>query len=293
MDSAVWLLNFDAELELARPRQYQPSKRVLKLCERFAPHAAGLLSAGDVILPRPAPPNSALGRRGVAWCPTPHARRELRRAGAQLSPSPSLHCLQQVNSRRFLASLGLVLPGAVYTRSRREVAHVLARFATPGCVLKRDYGFAGRGVRRIHGIARRDDWHWIDTALAAGGLLLEPWVRIQAEYSVHGYLPRNGALRVGVPCQQHVDARGRWLRTAPLDPSDWGPAPQRALDAALRRCAAALRDAGYFGPLGLDAYRYEVPGGGSAFQAHSELNARYTMGFAVGFAATAGSSRAD
>ena len=290
MEPIAWLLNFDAELELARPRQYQPSHRVLHLCERFAPRAGDLLTPHAIVLSRPTQPGCAAEHRGVAWCPTPHARRELQRAGAQLGPAPSLQCLQKVNSRRFLVSLGLTLPGALYTRKRQDVVQYLAHFSAHGCVLKRDHGFAGRGIRRIRGVPQRDDWHWIDTALGLGGLLLEPWVRVDAEYSQHAYLPQQGALRVGVPCQQHTDTRGRWLRTEPLKPGSLQPPLAHALATAVHRCGEALRQAGYFGPFGLDAYTYEDLGGSLGFNAHSDLNARYTMGYSAGMGSTSASS---
>ena len=48
------------------------------------------------------------------------------------------------------------------------------------------------------------------------------------------------------------------------------------------RVASALRQAGYFGPFGIDGYTYRGPGGAVCLQPRSEINARYSMGFAVG-----------
>ena len=48
------------------------------------------------------------------------------------------------------------------------------------------------------------------------------------------------------------------------------------------RVGNALGRAGYFGPFGIDAYRYEL-NGRMGFCALSEINARYTMGFVTGF----------
>ena len=53
---------------------------------------------------------------------------------------------------------------------------------------------------------------------------------------------------------------------------------QRALFDRAEATARALFEAGYFGPFGIDAYRYR-----DGFCAQSELNARYTMGFVTGF----------
>jgi hypothetical protein len=48
------------------------------------------------------------------------------------------------------------------------------------------------------------------------------------------------------------------------------------------RVATAIHDAGYFGPFGIDAYRYAA-NRETRFCGLSEINARYTMGFVTGF----------
>ncbi len=50
-----------------------------------------------------------------------------------------------------------------------------------------------------------------------------------------------------------------------------------------RLVADALSRAGYFGPFGVDAYRYRDREQQLRLQPRSEINARYTMGFAVGW----------
>ena len=64
--------------------------------------------------------------------------------------------------------------------------------------------------------------------------------------------------------------------------SDLDAAERGALLASAERSAEALRAVAYFGPFGIDAYRYELDGR-ARFCALSEVNARYTMGFAVGY----------
>ena len=59
-----------------------------------------------------------------------------------------------------------------------------------------------------------------------------------------------------------------------------GQAPASLVPEA-ERVAAALSAAGYFGPFGVDAYTYRERGGAIALQPRSEINARYTMGFAA------------
>ena len=59
--------------------------------------------------------------------------------------------------------------------------------------------------------------------------------------------------------------------------------PTEALTTELARVAGALCAAGYFGPFGLDAYTYRGGDGIVCLQPRSEINARYSMGFALGF----------
>ena len=80
--------------------------------------------------------------------------------------------------------------------------------------------------------------------------------------------------------KQHCDARGAWISSERLGAAE-GP---RSLVPEAERVAAALSAAGYFGPFGVDAYTYRVRSGDGtteALQPRSEINARYTMGFAA------------
>jgi hypothetical protein len=45
----------------------------------------------------------------------------------------------------------------------------------------------------------------------------------------------------------------------------------------------ALFAAAYFGPFGVDGFVYRDHDGGLRLQPRSEINARYSMGFAIGF----------
>ena len=59
------------------------------------------------------------------------------------------------------------------------------------------------------------------------------------------------------------------------------PARRTSLKRAARCAAEALLEAGYFGPFGIDAYRWRA-GAAAHFNARSEINARYSMGWATG-----------
>ena len=113
---------------------------------------------------------------------------------------------------------------------------------------------------------------------------IEPNVAIETEYALHGLVARNRALRLGVVVRQRCDARGAWLSSEPIAgvrcvADDVG---DRLVEES-RRVAGALAAAGYFGPFGVDAYTYRDRGAALCLQPRSEINARYSMGFAVGF----------
>jgi hypothetical protein len=86
---------------------------------------------------------------------------------------------------------------------------------------------------------------------------------------------------LGVPVTQTCDAAGAWIASA--------RAPDHARAAALHEeatsVARALHAAGYFGPFGIDAFEWRRKDGSIAFQRRSEINARYSMGFAISGAA--------
>jgi hypothetical protein len=80
---------------------------------------------------------------------------------------------------------------------------------------------------------------------------------------------------------QTCDARGAWQGTTLAAPSDLATSEWTALHESARRAADALIEARYFGPFGVDAYRWR-DGTTTVFHALSEINARYSMGWAVG-----------
>jgi hypothetical protein len=232
----------------------------------------------------------ARGLVGRAFCPTPRALRLLRRAGAEPEPHPALEALALANSRAFASSLGTTLPGASFVTTEDKARALLGTAPPPALAatwrVKRNFGMTGRGQRII--TARTPTEHdlaFVRAGLAEGGVQIEPNVTIVAEFSIHGLLAPEGALALGPVVKQHCDARGAWVSTERIDPDE---APDLVSEA--RHVAGALNTAHYFGPFGVDAYTYRLlgllglrdqgDGGMTALQPRSEINARYTMGFA-------------
>ncbi len=305
MRPVAWLLNLDADHELARPRGYTPSAARRARGAAMAERLVGLVREDDVVLNPWAsaePRRLGAGWVGRAWCPTPSARRQLARVGAELGPAPDFEVVRRVNHRRFAHELGGQLPGAAWLEDEASVLRALARGSTTGAwVLKRPFGMAGSGRRVLrHAALSAHDATWLRASIARDGLLLEPWVDIVDELALHGFVDRDGAVTLGEPCRLKVDAHGAWVDTRVLgEPVAQapGPASQPGADAPpaapsersalvwrARQVADALVVEGYFGPFGIDAYRFRDDGR-VLLHPLSELNARYTMGWAIGMGA--------
>jgi hypothetical protein len=302
----AWVLNLDADVELAAIASgaagartgYAPKGSLLDAMRTFVPKlAASLLDPGeDVLVDEDSPPLLARGLVGRAFCPTPRALRLLRRAGAEPEPHPGCEVLLRVNSRAFASSLGATLPGAVFVADEGDARALLGTLPPTELAgawrVKRSFGMAGRG-QRIVAPSRltEQDLAFVHAGLSEGGVQIEPDVTIVDEFAVHGLLQPGGALRLGPVVRQRCDARGAWVSSEGIEPER---APEGLVPEA-ERVAAALSAARYFGPFGVDAYTYRVRRaagttevavgreghGAIALQPRSEINARYTMGFAL------------
>jgi hypothetical protein len=296
----AWVLNLDADLELAVPpgRAYAPTARVRAAIERMTPAlAASLLRPCDVLVGEPLAPPSATGLAGRAFCPTPRALARLSAAGAIPEPHPPVDVLRRVNSRAFAAALGPTLPDGGFVRELDVARERLDRSPSVGEAwrVKRAFGMTGRGQRVIAPrAATAADLAFLRAAVSEGGVQIEPNVIIEREYAIHAMLDAAlpaavhagaaPAVEIGALVLQRCDARGAWLATERLEAPTAGERDiERRLVEEAIRVAAALRGEGYFGPFGIDAFTYRAGEGPPVLQPRSEINARYGMGFAVGF----------
>jgi hypothetical protein len=286
----LWLFNLDAELELARSGgPYQTPLRVAQALAPMLERAKALMAPGDASLdpltpPRRATPTSAPSPQrplGCAWCPTPSALDRLRRAGAELPPTPGVDVLRRVNHRRFALDLGGGAPGARFVSDEKALAEALAE-PCPAWLFKRAYSFAGRGQRRIIGLPSPDDRRWLADSLRLGGFVAEPWLELVRELSIHGLIDPSGRFVLGGICVQETNAHRAWVSTRLALADDLSPAQASQLRARAETVAQALITAGYFGPFGIDAYLFRTSSAPTQLNPLSELNARYSMGFPTG-----------
>jgi hypothetical protein len=241
------------------------------------------LGPRDVVLQPPQKLASAAEFVGRAWCPTKSALSALRAAGVEAEPHPEASVLRRVNHRRFGFELGGGLNDRRYFEHKSELdAHL--REAPRPLLLKRPLTFAGRGQLRVYRYDKitEKEWSWIDVSLQTDGLLVEPLVTPTLELSLHGFVWPRGQRELGQICVQEVTSRGVFRGVRRAFAGELTPSEESAVFEQGERVAEALANASYFGPFGIDAYRYELDGK-SGLCALGEINARYTMGFAIGF----------
>lgn len=281
MAPRAWLLNLDADLELGTRGPYTPSDRVRRATERAKTIiAASLVPEGDAIIGDDDQPGAYAQREARVFSPTTSARARISVVGAVMPEWPSVDVLRQVARRDFA-----YVPELDGSFVSVDLDRVERSLATPpphgdGWRLKRAYGMASRGHRVIRGELTPHDRAFVRASI--DGLIVEPNVQIVRELGLHGWLRQDGTFIRGTPTEQWMDSFGAWRETRALAASDLDSDTRQAVHSALERAATRLHDARYFGAFGLDAFSY-VAGAGLRVRACSEVHARYSMGWAIGF----------
>jgi len=286
----VWLLNLDAEHELEAARAYAPTKELAAIVARESLRLLGtLVRPGDLVL-GPDEPSAAerarlAGLEGLAWSPTPRALARLRSAGLVLAPTPPVEVLRRVNARPFAAAVRAPLAGASFAKAVAttldEALALVARPASLGWLVRRTFGAAGRGRRRLHGgKPAAGELAWLGASLRLGPLVVEPWVEVTREYTRSAWIAPDGTLALSAPCVQETTPTGAWTRTELAELALVRREDDARLAEAVAAAGAALHAAGYFGPFGIDAYRHRSARG-EVLNPLSEINARFTMDWTV------------
>jgi hypothetical protein len=292
----AWVLNLDAEHELDAVRSYAPTLHLRALVEREHKRLLGtLVSPHDVVLTeddflRGGPEaRRAEGLPGLAWLPTPRALARLRAAGAEPLRAPSIEVLRHVNARHFAASVRE--PLALSSFEKHVVANIdaalsrLAIAAEDGWLVRRTFGAAGRGRRRIAaGLPSTAERLWLEAGLRRGPLVIEPWVQVTREYTRSAWVHTNGDVVISHPCVQETTVHGAWTRTERAERDEVTREDDARLEDAVAVAGSALARAGYFGPFGIDAYRHRS-GSATVLNPLSEINARFTMDWATAMTA--------
>lgn len=216
-------------------------------------------------------------------------------------PPPDPQVVKRVMHRGFhlrvARELGVALPGARVIRSIEELERHLAQGgAAPspsgGWVGKAPWSAAGRS-RVIEPSAAGETSSLLEAVLSGsarrraekllarhGELLFEPWMDRLADFGCTGVVTGEGAGMDAASVRCHrleVDPEGRF-QGIELDPTDAGRPGGRLLQETALQVAGALRDAGYRGPFGIDAYLHRDREGREELHPLSEINARLTFG---------------
>jgi hypothetical protein len=124
---------------------------------------------------------------------------------------------------------------------------------------------------------------WVEASLRRGDpLQVEPLVERLGDFALHGWISPAGDLTLGEPTVLRCSDEGAWVASE-REAGDLSAAERDALAAEARRVAAELYANGYNGPFNLDAFRWKDPAHPSPrFTVRCEINARFSMGWAVG-----------
>ena len=162
-------------------------------------------------------------------------------------------------------------------------------------VIKQAYGLAGHDMIRLWEPRVLDKQHrWMEKALESGHpLIVEPWLERVLDFSVQLEMARDGLKLCGYTGLVN-DQRGQFQANW-ADPNAArripGDLPRRFLEGTgapgrlyqfyrevYAQLEVELAMAGYFGPLGIDAFIYRDANGSFRLKPVAEINLRYTMG---------------
>ena len=276
----AWALNLEADDERARPKGWTPPRKLLdKIDEQRALLRATLLREGDVVIERDDPRVLGEGWIGVAWSPTARARAMLERARVRLEGMADERVLDFVCSRRFAQSLLPATPRERVVEAGFDPAELPAgpsRISLAHTCAGRGHAYASS---REQCAAITDELLRKHTAV-----FVAERVTVLQDFAMHGFVGVDGALVLGEPTQQRTDPRtGAWRESAIA--TDLRADEAVLLARYARDAGEALARAGYVGPFGIDGFRFRDAQDREAFCGRCELNARYTMGWAIGMRA--------
>jgi len=193
---------------------------------------------------------------------------------------PPLSVVRRVNSRSFALELEAELfpddPQGTLVESAAELEAFLANAAAKSeWVVKAEHGHAGLANRRLRGTRlSAADLRFVNARLAEDDrLIVEPWLERVADRCMVFDVPFDAAqLRI----HETACTDGGALVGAIFDPEPRAEVPCQTLADAAERIAERLGDAGYFGPVCVDAFDWR-DGDRTRLRPLVDLNARRAM----------------
>ncbi len=297
MSSRVWLINPDAEQELlhhvlhpSRPYQCPAalSKTLEDIHDKFQP-----LTEHDELLIVGSRKSSAPihGRPTLLsfWCPTHHVQKWAQRTWGVHMHAPSMDLLARCNDKLTVSQFDACIQERAQVCSVADLQRLIIDRGWRSCDprgqsvgagarasvrLKRRFGQAGRGQRRVNEFLSADDLRFVQDSAKFGGLIAEPELTIAKNWSMHGVVTPT-MLLLGEPCSFTNDRFSSPESEVRRD--EGNPSLTNAMRVAAGDVAATLQQWGYFGPFGLDFVACA-----DERLALVDINARFTLGFSVG-----------
>jgi hypothetical protein len=203
-----------------------------------------------------------------------------RSVGARVS-HPDLQVIREVNSKLWSFALeqqlGVAIEGSAAASDFEELARAVAN-ACPApsdkWVIKSPFGFAardrvlGRGPFMEHPQAA-----WVRRRFELGEILLfQPWLKVSREYGIVMEVHPGGNYRIqGI---SDLQTNGAGTGTGYILGRSVERRRMQQLEKTAEQVAIRLFEAGYYGPVGIDALEHS-----EGLLPLLEINARYTMGF--------------
>lgn len=249
----------------------------------------------------------------VPWGWTTATVNLAQQSGMTASELPSLAAVRRVNSRAFAADFDMVLTeqdGSLtaveqpfgrmcydFVEWQQTVAEMHSR-GYERWIAKPQHSHAGRNRLIANGEnINREQTAWLQKHLSNSesdpqsadesvcGVYVEPWVNRTDEVGLQFHIHRqhDGSVSVALEGTTRLinDPMGRYLGSAIRSDAVWNDKWAAGIDHGRKVCEA-MADAGYFGPVGIDCFRFTGEDGQTAIRLCNDINARYTMGRLAG-----------
>ncbi len=198
--------------------------------------------------------------------------------------SPSHEAVLMTNSRSYSLKLSqqfkCELSDEVEVHSMSELCRAIeqAEFAD-GFVIKSEFGQSGRGqiISRGKELSEKENG-WAKKRIESGrALYLEPYLKPVHEFGIQWEIPRQGTPALFGITSLNSGRNGQFASSSVNKNFDSFPELELIIEKQKEACCE-IQNAGYFGPVGIDAMIYEASGGTRKTRPLQDINARWTMG---------------
>lgn len=317
--SRIFHCNFGFEHELVDPG-FQPSRSLLGLFTQLSVAWIKIAQPGDIVwlpegapLPESCPPDivvtssrtaliDLLTQRKVpydfipwGWSLPALANFEALRSNSVRAEIPTLDVVKACNSRWFTWEQeerlgGVLISGEAIEKSISSVLRTMGDVerwlggmsadSTPW-VIKAEFGMSGRERILSRRAATESQLQWCRKRLDAGELLIaEPWLDRIAEVGVQWHVTPGEDPNCISVTHLDCDAHGQYLNSSPIAREGLAAHWIAAIEHQ-RPVVRSMAEAGYIGPVGIDAmlFRHRLENREvEAIRPLQDINARWTMG---------------